>query len=159
MSTNVPTTQELLSVSPLEAVVMMFNAAYNTAMPLRWGRATAPVDNGNGTCTVTLSVRPPISPSETINYTGTKTFTYPRMDLTELLGGGLVDDFIPKLPTTTQTLADLVAARFGIVNDENDFLIEQIKDNASPPFVLKANPLSWRWTGQLIFNATGRPPA
>jgi hypothetical protein len=149
-------TQLLLSVSPLEAVVMMFNDAYGVSMPLRWGRATPPVDNGDGTCTVTVSVRDPVSRSETINYKGAANLTYTRMDLTSLLGG-LVDDFVPTLPTTTQTLADLIAARFGIINDENDFLIENIGDNAAPPYVLKANPLSWRWTGQLTFAAQGTP--
>jgi len=84
-------TQDLLSVSPQEAVVLMFNDAYEAAMPLRWGRVTAPTDNGDGTVTVTLSVRNPISPSETINFSGTKALTYPRIDIQSVLGAALSD--------------------------------------------------------------------
>jgi hypothetical protein len=153
MSTN---TAALLAMSPQEAVVAMFNDAYQQAMPIRWGRASLPVDNGDGTITVTLSVRPARSPDETLTFTGTKALTYPRGDLTAFFGG-LVDDFIPTLPTTTQTLADLIAARFGIVNDANDFIIAAIDSGAAPPYTLNANPKSLRWSGSLTFNATGTP--
>jgi hypothetical protein len=149
-----PTTAELLSVSPEEAVIMMYNAAFNTTVPVKQGRASPPIDNGDGTVTVTVSMRAPLSPDETLLYSGGGSFPYPRGDLTTFFGG-LVDDFIPELPTTSQTLADLIAARFGIINDQNDFMISEIPSDAQPPYILKANPNSWRWTGQLVFNANG----
>lgn len=152
MAYPTPTTVELLSVSPQEAVIMMFNAAYGIDIPPKRGRVSAPSVDENGNATVTVSIRAPLSPDENLIFTGSKVFTYSLADLNTFVGGE-VNDFIPVLPTTTQTLADLIAARFGIVNDPNDFIIEQIDNSAPKPYILTANPLSLRWKGLVPFHA------
>lgn len=144
------TTAELLAVSPEEAVVMMFNDAYGQKLPLKLGRVVNAVFNPDNSVTVTLGVRDPESLDETLPFKNTVTFTYPRVSPNDVVGAGGFQVNVPALPTTAQTFADEFAARFGILADPGDFIIEEYLPGSFPDtYHLIAAPTSLRWYGEL----------
>lgn len=143
-------TATLLTLLPKKALVAAYNDQTGRTVPHGQALFNDPVDLGTGLTQITLSIRPPLSNYEVLPYIGEDTFTYQRLNLADL-GTLIADDmqtFAPPLPTTTATIVAELQTRYGIVSDENDFIIEEITADSNG-FSLRAAPTSLRWYGSL----------
>lgn len=143
-------TAALLTLSPARALVAAYNDFTGLQIPPGQALFSAPQDAGDGMTQVSLSIRPPLSAVEVLPYTGVDTFQYQRMNLADLWAviESSMSEYTLPLPTTTKKIVEDLQTLFGIVSDDNDFVIEEILDGATQ-YTLKAAANSLRWVGEM----------
>lgn len=141
----------LLGLKPKDAIIRMVNDENGTSFPFFAFNIGAPVAGPGRETYVTLT--PANSPSDEFQqeYVGSFDFTYQRLNLFAQFGG-LLSDFRPPLPTSTQVLLDEITRRTGIEFYPEDIILEDIMKSAAEPYVIKAKSESYRWIGQVSFN-------
>jgi len=97
---------------------------------------------------VKLTGHTPVASDDPYPYTGSTEFTYNRLDVQSILDG-LLADYRPELPTTTQVLLEELHQITGIVFDVSDFVHETVTRTSSQAFKLKAKIESLRWHGNI----------
>ena len=141
----------LLGLKPKDAIIRMVNDENGTSFPFYAFDISAPVAGPNRETYVTLTAANSPSDEFQQEYSGSFQFTYQRLDLFAQFAG-LLSDFRPSLPTSTQVLLDEITRRTGIEFYLEDIVLEDIMKSAAEPYVIKAKPGSYRWIGQVPFN-------
>lgn len=86
-------------------------------------------------------------------YSGSTDFIFNRLDLTEFFQPVSVDVQL-FYPSNTQAILSKLATMFGMVMNEQDFIIEEINQFGQQTYTLKAKSSSLRWYGQVDINIT-----
>ena len=141
----------LLGLKPKDAIIRMVNDENGTNFPFYAFDISAPVAGPNRETYVTLTAANSPSDEFQQEYQGSFQFTYQRLDLFAQFAG-LLSDFRPPLPTSTQVLLDEITRRTGIKFYPEDIVLEDIMKSAAEPYTIKAKPGSYRWIGQVSFN-------
>ena len=141
----------LLGLKPKDAIIRMVNDENGTSFPFYAFDISAPVAGPNRETYVTLTAANSPSDEFQQEYQGSFNFTYQRLDLFAQFAG-LLSDFRPPLPTSTQVLLDEITRRTGIEFYPEDIVLEDIMKSAAEPYTIKAKPGSYRWIGQVSFN-------
>ncbi len=142
MSTNFNQTSDLM----LLELINTDNAQYMT-VPLSFSvvQFAAPVEaiNGQRNTTVLVSALPQT------NVTGSRTVAFARLDF-DIFFNSEINIEIPvgdAMPETTSDLLGYINTAFGLQLTNADIIVEAI--NGSTEFLLRANPNSFVWIGEV----------
>lgn len=138
----------LLSLEPTQAIVRMVNDANGTNFRLDRFTASTPVVVGGTTTKVTLTstaILPVIDDEVTV---GSIDFTYERLDLAVFLKG-VLDNYHPSLPCSTQTLLDEITHRIDQQFYGDDILLQELTRVNGVQYALTAKPQSLRFVGSI----------
>ena len=141
-------TELLLRQSPEDALVAMVNARNHTLFrpgDFIVSDVTAVADTRT---TVTLTVRSSSAAQDPVPEPGALEFTYERIPVGEHFSGVLAD-YRPALPVSTQTVLDEITRRTGQQFYPGEFEARYIDRANAAPFVLTPSPTSLRWVGEL----------
>lgn len=97
---------------------------------------------------VRLSGHEPVLKNDIYPYRGSIDFEFNRLDINEFFKG-MLDDFRPALPISTQDLTDEITRRTGHRFEITDVIHEEIGRTDSVAYRLKAKAESLRWAGEI----------
>lgn len=139
----------LLQKTPKRALVDIVNFHNNTTLEYNEIEVSAPtvIDNSRKT-QVVLDAPQRVHPAHQPRYFGQTTFQFNRLDLEQFFSPVELDVSLT-FPATTFDILTLLEDRFGLVFDEQDFIIEEIEETSEGIYTLKAHPDSLRWIGTI----------
>lgn len=138
----------LLHLPPDQAIVRMLNDANGTNYRLDRFTVSAPRVVAGTTTTVTLTstdISPYLDDQVTV---GSIDFTYERLQLALFLKG-VLDNFTPSLPCSTQNLLNEITHRLDQRFYGDDILLEELTRTNGVQYVLNAKPESLRFVGSI----------
>ena len=155
-------TPSLLALTPVSALVAIINAENSLigGQTISSGSVNfiglTPL-NGR-TTQVTVKAKPPQTSLNGVPatvFTGSKTFTYQRIDLNTFFND--LDDitFNLNLPTTTYAILNYWQMKYGFAEGASDFIIETIPIGTTS-FTIRAVEGSLRWVGRVTVSIS--PP-
>ncbi len=140
--------ENLLKETPWQALIDMINAKFL----LRLDSKTTILKElipGTG---VDTTIKIDAFRNSTLPELTQDTFTYQRLRLEDFFPSALQINTIVA-PTNSWIVANTIFKGLGIVIDRNDFIYEEIETLADlSHYVLKANPYSLRWVGEVVIN-------
>lgn len=136
----------LLGLKPRDAIIRMINNENGTTFPFEAFEVSGPTVISGRQTKVTVTAIPSSSDEQDNPYSGSIEFTYNRLDLADQFTG-LLSNFRPPMPTSTQVLLDELTRLTGIVFDLDDIVLEDIVTSNAAPYRIKAKAESLRWVG------------
>lgn len=136
----------LLGLKPRDAIIRMVNDENGTTFPFEAFEVSGPTVISGRQTKVTVTAIPSSSDEQDNPYSGSIEFTYNRLDLSDQFNG-ILSNFRPPMPTSTQVLLDELTRLTGIVFDLNDIVLEDIVTSNAAPYRIKAKAESLRWVG------------
>jgi hypothetical protein len=139
-------TDILLGLKPHDAIIRMINNENGTELPFESFVVSAPRPGVGNETHVTVSAVRSSSDEQDNPYSGSIEFTYNRLNLADQFLG-LLSNFRPPMPTSTQVLLDELTRLTGIEFELDDIVLEDIVRNNAAPYRIKAKAESLRWIG------------
>lgn len=136
----------LLGLKPRDAIIRMINDENGTRLPFEAFVVSAPTPLVGRQTKVTVSAIPSSSDEQDNPYSGSIDFTYNRLDLADQFDG-ILSNFRPPMPTSTQVLLDELTRLTGILFELDDIVLEDIVTSNAAPYRIKAKAESLRWVG------------
>lgn len=141
-------TPQLLKLTPTAALWEIIQSCLAAGFKREYLNIGQPTEDSGLVTRIPLSLNKSKSPIEYWGHAGEVLFSYNRLDL-EAFFTGMDMEFYTKFPITVGYFVSLVADRYGIVFDSNDFGGGVITQESAKDFMLSAQPQSLRWFGQM----------
>lgn len=141
-------TPQLLKLTPTAALWEIIQSCLAAGFKREYLNIGQPTGDSGLVTRIPLSLNKSKSPIEYWGHAGEVLFSYNRLDM-ETFFTGMDMEFYTKFPITVGYFVSLIADRYGIVFDSNDFGGGVITQESAKDFMLSAQPQSLRWFGQM----------
>jgi len=141
-------TPQLLKLTPTAALWEIIQSCLSAGFKREYLTIGLPTEDSGLVTRIPLSLDKSKAPVEYWGHTGVVLFSYNRLDL-ETFFDGMDLEFYTKFPITVGYFVSMVADRYGIVFDSNDFGGGVITQESAKDFMLAAQAQSLRWVGQV----------